>query len=118
MLGVVADHVAQHPLRERQVLVEQRGRLRPARALSRAAVPRVPAETARACAFAPRLLPMTDDRVRTFVKLRGRRALPFQDYFVRRRARGAVERIELRGAASARALPAAMRGPSTADVWR
>ena len=34
---------------------------------------------------------MTDDPVRTFVKLRGRAAIPFQEYFVRNRARGQVE---------------------------
>src|SRR5205823_3585590 len=44
-----------------------------------------------------RVMPMSDDRVRTFVKLRGRPAMPFQEYFVRRRFRGAVEDIELRG---------------------
>jgi LPPG:FO 2-phospho-L-lactate transferase len=46
--------------------------------------------------------------VRTFVKVRGRGAMPFQEYFVRRRFRGAVERIELRGAARARPLGAAL----------
>ncbi len=54
------------------------------------------------------ILPMSDDRVRTFVKLRGRPAIPFQQYFVRGRARGRVERIELRGAPRARPLPAAI----------
>jgi LPPG:FO 2-phospho-L-lactate transferase len=54
------------------------------------------------------VMPMSDDRVRTFVKLKGRAALPFQQYFVRGRARGAVERIELRGAPRARPLPAAI----------
>jgi LPPG:FO 2-phospho-L-lactate transferase len=44
-----------------------------------------------------RVLPMSDDRVRTFVKLRGRPPIPFQEYFVRGRARGNVEQIELRG---------------------
>jgi LPPG:FO 2-phospho-L-lactate transferase len=55
-----------------------------------------------------RVLPMSDDRVRTFVKLRGRAAMPFQEYFVRRHARGAVERIELRGLEQARPLPAVL----------
>jgi LPPG:FO 2-phospho-L-lactate transferase len=55
------------------------------------------------------VLPMSDDPVRTFVKLRGRDALPFQQYFVRGRARGAVEAIQLRGVERARALPAALR---------
>ena len=51
---------------------------------------------------------MSDGRVRTFVKVRGRGAMPFQEYFVRRRFRGTVERIELRGAARARPLGAAL----------
>src|ERR1700722_8779610 len=44
-----------------------------------------------------RILPMSDDRVRTFVKVRGLPAMPFQEYFVKRRARGFVEKVELRG---------------------
>jgi LPPG:FO 2-phospho-L-lactate transferase len=49
-----------------------------------------------------RILPMSDDRVHTFVKLKGRPAIPFQEYFVRGRARGAVEAIGLRGAEKAK----------------
>ena len=63
---------------------------------------RITAEIADAFGVASRIIPMSDDRVRTFVKLRGRRAIPFQEYFVRGRARGAVEKIELRGIADAR----------------
>jgi LPPG:FO 2-phospho-L-lactate transferase len=70
---------------------------------------RVTAEIARRCDIGARILPMTDDRVRTFVKLRGRPAMPFQEYFVRNRARGPVEKIELRGIEGARALPEALR---------
>lgn len=56
------------------------------------------------------VMPMSDDRVRTFVRLRRNpRAIPFQEYFVKRRFRGEVERIELRGLDRARPLPAAMR---------
>jgi LPPG:FO 2-phospho-L-lactate transferase len=40
---------------------------------------------------------MSNDRVHTHVKLKGKPSLPFQEYFVKRRARGAVEAIELRG---------------------
>jgi LPPG:FO 2-phospho-L-lactate transferase len=69
---------------------------------------RVTAEIARRCKVRARILPMSDDRVRTFVKLRGRQALPFQEYFVRNRARGRVERIELRGVERARPLPQAL----------
>jgi LPPG:FO 2-phospho-L-lactate transferase len=50
------------------------------------------------------LLPMSDDRVRTFVHTpRGR--LPFQQYLVRDRARGRVARIEIVGGARARPAP-------------
>ena len=59
-----------------------------------------------------RLLPMTDDRVRTFIHTaRGR--LPFQYYLVGTRARGRVHRIELAGATRARPAPGvigALRG--------
>ena len=73
----------------------------------------VTGEITRALGVRSRVLPMTDDPVRTFVKLRGREALPFQQYFVRGRARGAVERIELRGAKQASALPATLRAIRT-----
>ena len=52
---------------------------------------------------------MSDDRVRTFVKLKGRPPIPFQEYFVRRRARGTVESIELRGIEQASAHPDALK---------
>jgi LPPG:FO 2-phospho-L-lactate transferase len=73
-----------------------------------ASLSRVTAEIADAFAVKSRILPMSDDRVRTFVKLRGRHAIPFQEYFVRGRARGAVEKIDLRGIASARPTPAVL----------
>ena len=69
----------------------------------------VTAEIARALEVRSTVLPMSDDPVRTFVKLRGRIAMPFQEYFVKGRARGVVERIELRGAAKARPLSAVLR---------
>ena len=69
----------------------------------------VTGEVTRALGVESLVLPMSDDPVRTFVRIRGRGALPFQEYFVRGRARGAVEGIELRGAKQARALPAALR---------
>lgn len=70
---------------------------------------RITAEVARMLKLKPQIIPMSDDRVRTFVKLRGRAAIPFQEYFVRNRARGVVEKIELRGIAAARPTPEAMR---------
>jgi LPPG:FO 2-phospho-L-lactate transferase len=79
---------------------------------------RITAEIARAFGIRAHVLPMSNDRVRTFVKLRGHPAMPFQQYFVRGRARGAVERIELRGLARARPLPSVLRAirPSAAVI--
>jgi LPPG:FO 2-phospho-L-lactate transferase len=73
----------------------------------------VTAEIARALGVRSRVMPMSDDPVRTFVKLRGRAPLPFQQYFVRGRARGAVESIELRGIERARPLPEVVRAIRT-----
>jgi len=76
---------------------------------------RVTAWLAERHGVASRILPMSDDRVRTFVHTeRGR--LPFQTYLVRHRARGRVQRIELAGAKTAkpaRGVTAALR---TADL--
>jgi LPPG:FO 2-phospho-L-lactate transferase len=69
---------------------------------------RITTEIARRYGVGAQVMPMSDERVRTFVKVRGRAAIPFQEYFVRRRFRGTVERIELRGASRARPLPAAL----------
>jgi LPPG:FO 2-phospho-L-lactate transferase len=77
---------------------------------------RITAEIARRCKVSARILPMSDDRVRTFVKLRGRPALPFQEYFVRNRARGHVEKIELRGIEQARPLPQALAAIRSSDA--
>jgi LPPG:FO 2-phospho-L-lactate transferase len=73
-----------------------------------ASLSRITAEIADAFAVKSRILPMSDDCVRTFVKLRGRLAIPFQEYFVRGRARGVVEKIDLRGIANARPTPAVL----------
>ena len=77
---------------------------------------RITAEIARRYGVRAQVLPMSDDRVRTFVKVRGRGAMPFQEYFVRRRFRGTVERIELRGAARARPLGAALGAIRDSEV--
>jgi LPPG:FO 2-phospho-L-lactate transferase len=74
-----------------------------------ASLSEVTAELAERFGVGARVMPMSDDAVRTFVKVRGRSAMPFQEYFVRRRFRGVVERIELRGIERARPLPAALK---------
>jgi len=67
-----------------------------------ASLTQITAEVARAFSVRSRILAMSDDRVRTFVKLRGKTAIPFQEYFVRGGARGIVEKIDLRGVREAR----------------
>ena len=70
---------------------------------------RVTAELAERFGVTARVMPMSDDTVRTFVKVRGQPPMAFQEYFVRRRFRGVVERVELRGIGRARPLGAALR---------
>jgi LPPG:FO 2-phospho-L-lactate transferase len=50
----------------------------------------------------PKVLPMSDDPVRTFVDISGHGPLPFQDYLVRRRGAGHVRRIQYRGITKAK----------------
>jgi LPPG:FO 2-phospho-L-lactate transferase len=69
----------------------------------------ITSDIARRFDIAARILPMSNDRIRTFVKLKSRPPMPFQEYFVRRRARGRVESIELRGIEEASALPDALK---------
>jgi LPPG:FO 2-phospho-L-lactate transferase len=69
----------------------------------------ITAEVARAFSVKSQILPMSDDRVLTFVKLRGKAPIPFQEYFVHGRARGIVEKIELRGIREARPTAAVLQ---------
>jgi LPPG:FO 2-phospho-L-lactate transferase len=65
---------------------------------------RVTRELGRRHGLAATLLPMSDDRVRTFIHTpRGRVA--FQEYLVRDRARARVSRVEIAGAGRARPAP-------------
>ena len=67
----------------------------------------VTAALAAALGVKPRVLPMTDGRVATFVHTPGGR-LPFQEYFVLRGARDPVRRIELDGIEAAAPSPEAL----------
>jgi LPPG:FO 2-phospho-L-lactate transferase len=55
--------------------------------------------------LAMRILPMSDDPVRTHVEVAGSGSLPFQEYLVKRRGRGRVRRIRFGGIGSARPAP-------------
>jgi len=65
------------------------------------------------------LLPMSDDRVETHVVItdeRGRRAVHFQEYWVRLRAALPAESVAYIGAESARPAPGVLEAIGTADV--
>jgi len=61
-------------------------------------------EARRAMGVAGRVLPMSDDPVRTFVRAAGR-WWPFQEFMIRHRGEGPVEGVELRGTDEARPTP-------------
>jgi LPPG:FO 2-phospho-L-lactate transferase len=69
----------------------------------------ITAEIARRFGVRASVIPASDDRVRTFVKIRGLPRMAFQQYFVKRRFRGTVETIELKGITTASPCPAAIR---------
>jgi LPPG:FO 2-phospho-L-lactate transferase len=64
---------------------------------------------------AARLLPMSDDAVRTVVRTAEAR-LTFQEYFVRDKALGEVVAVDYDGAASARPAPGVLAAIAEADV--
>jgi len=64
------------------------------------------ADMASRLGVAVRIVPMTDDPVRTVVHTRDEGPLPFQDYFVRHRCAPAVAEISFAGATEARPSPA------------
>ena len=64
---------------------------------------------------AARLLPMSDDPVRTIVRTTEGR-LTFQEYFVRDKALGEVVAVDYEGAASARPAPGVLAAIAEADV--
>jgi LPPG:FO 2-phospho-L-lactate transferase len=62
-----------------------------------------------------RMLPVTDDRLRTFVTIAGEGEVSFQDYFVRRRHAVAVSGIRFEGADDAHPAPGVLEALATAD---
>ena len=75
----------------------------------------VTAHLCRALGIAARVLPMSDDPVRTRV-LTGEGWLDFQEYFVHRQCRPAVKEFRFEGAGTARAQPDALAALERADL--
>jgi LPPG:FO 2-phospho-L-lactate transferase len=63
-----------------------------------------------------RVLPATDDRLRTRVRLPDGEWLPFQDYFVIRRHEDEVSAVDYDGAESAKPAPGVVEAVSDADL--
>lgn len=77
---------------------------------------RVTAEIAARHGVRERILPMSDQPVRTHVEVAGAGSLPFQDYLVRRRGRGRVQRVRFSGIAAARPAPGVLTALRSADA--
>ncbi len=75
----------------------------------------VTADIARLFGLSSRVIPMTDQRVCTLVET-ARGLLPFQEYFVKHRARPAVRSIAYHGVRSARPAPGVISSIMAADV--
>ncbi|HWC40151.1 MAG TPA: 2-phospho-L-lactate transferase, partial [Acidimicrobiales bacterium] len=74
----------------------------------------VTSEVAASWDVGPRLLPMSDDAVRTRVTLADGAEVEFQDYFVRRRHDVEVQAVRFEGAESARPAPGVLDAIETA----
>jgi LPPG:FO 2-phospho-L-lactate transferase len=77
---------------------------------------RVTAQIARSFGVVATILPMSDQRVRTFVETRRGERLPFQEYFVHRRSRDPVRRLHYRGARAARPAPGVLTAIRRAEL--
>ncbi|HVB06881.1 MAG TPA: 2-phospho-L-lactate transferase [Acidimicrobiales bacterium] len=76
----------------------------------------VTAEIAAAFGVTTRLLPMTDDRVRTRLRLEGGEEVAFQEYFVHRRHSVAVDEVHYEGAELATPAPGVAEALAAAEV--
>jgi LPPG:FO 2-phospho-L-lactate transferase len=74
----------------------------------------VTSDVAASWGLGPRLLPMSDDPVRTHVTLADGGEVEFQDYFVRRRHAVEVQAVRFEGAESARPAPGVLEAIETA----
>jgi LPPG:FO 2-phospho-L-lactate transferase len=76
----------------------------------------VTSEVAKAYGVTVRLLPVTDDPVRTMVEVAGEGEIGFQDYFVRRRHQVPITGVRFEGADAARATPEVVAALSDAAL--
>lgn len=76
----------------------------------------VTAEIARAWDLPLRVLPVTDDPLRTKVTVAGEGEIEFQEYFVHRRHQAAVTDVRFEGAEQTRPAPGVLGALSDADV--
>jgi LPPG:FO 2-phospho-L-lactate transferase len=76
----------------------------------------VTARLAAALGVGPAILPATDDRLRTRVRVADGTWLPFQEYFVLRRHRDPVAEVRYDGAAEAGPAPGVVEAIDAADV--
>jgi len=81
-----------------------------------ASLSEVAGEVAAGLGVAVRLLPMSDDPVRTRVRLRGGEEVAFQDYFVRLRHSVEVEAVRFEGVEAARPAPGVLEALESADA--
>lgn len=81
-----------------------------------AVLSQVTEEIAAALGVAVRLVPMSNDPVRTRITLAGGPEISFQDYFVRHRHAVAVEAIRFDGAESSRPAPGVLDAITAAEV--
>jgi LPPG:FO 2-phospho-L-lactate transferase len=63
-----------------------------------------------------RILPMSDQPVRTHIEVAGAGSLPFQEYLVKRRGRGRVRRVRFAGVGAARPAPGVLTALRRADA--
>jgi LPPG:FO 2-phospho-L-lactate transferase len=90
--------------------VERTQRLRAGQSLSQ-----ITGDVCRRLGVRPRVLPMSDDRVRTRVHAEGG-WIDFQDYFVRQQCRPVVQELAFVGAAEARPQPEVIAALTSGDV--
>lgn len=90
--------------------------VRTARMRAGASLTTITEEIRRHLKVGPRILPMTDDKVRTILGTSDGRTLEFQEYFVKERHRPEIASVTLNGIDDARPAPGVLESIVDADV--